>query len=92
MILSFKHKGLEALYRKDSAKGVRADHVKKLRRILTLLDAAQCANDMRLPGYALHELKGSMKNVWAVTVNGNWRVAWKFREADVEIVDYLDYH
>ena len=92
MIISFRHKGLEALYRTGAISGVRADHVGKLRRILAMLDVAQVPKDMSLPGYHLHPLKGRLKDHWAVTVNGNWRVIWRFKGADVEIVDYLDYH
>ncbi len=92
MIISFRHKGLEALYRTGAVSGVRADHAGKLRHILAMLDVAQVPKDMSLPGYHLHPLKGRLKDHWAVSVNGNWRVIWRFKGADVEIVDYLDYY
>jgi proteic killer suppression protein len=63
-----------------------------LRRILAMLDAAQEAKDMALPGFNLHPLKGKLKGHWSVSVNGNWRVIWRFRGVDAEVVDYLDYH
>jgi proteic killer suppression protein len=91
MIVSFRHKGLEALYFAGTTSGVRSDHVGKLRRILAMLDAAQEPKDMALPFYGLHPLKGRLKGHWAVSVNGNWRVTFRFKGADVEIVDYLDY-
>lgn len=92
MIQSFKHKGLKALYDTGSTKGVRQDHVKKLQRILANLDDAHRPEDMNLPGYRLHELKGKRETVWSVWVNGNWRVTWRFIGKDVEIVNYEDYH
>ncbi|HAW75750.1 MAG TPA: Killer protein [Alteromonas australica] len=92
MITEFKHKGLEELYRRDSSRGVQQGHVDKLRRILSSLEAAKEPKDMNLPGYKLHPLKGDQKGVWAVSVNGNWRVTWKFSGSDVEFVDYVDYH
>jgi proteic killer suppression protein len=92
MIVGFRHKGLEALFRTGSTAGVRSDHAGKLRRILAMLDAAQEPKDMALPGYDLHPLKGKMKGHWSVSVNGNWRVIWRFRGVDAEVVDYLDYH
>ncbi|MFY0990175.1 type II toxin-antitoxin system RelE/ParE family toxin [Halomonas sp. C05BenzN] len=92
MILTIKHKGLQALYWKGSSKGLRSDHVNKLRRILAALDQAKQPADMDLPGFRLHALKGQYKDHWSVSVNGNWRVIWRFTGEDVELVDYLDYH
>lgn len=92
MIVSFRHKGLEALYRSGSKKGVQSDHVPKLTRILSLLDVAQQPSDLDLPGFRLHELEGDLARHWSVRVNGNWRVTFKFVGQDVELVDYRDYH
>ena len=47
---------------------------------------------MRLPGFRLHELKGSLKGHWAVSVSGNWRVTFRFEDGAAVDVDYLDYH
>jgi hypothetical protein len=50
------------------------------------------ARDMNLPGLDLHELRGSRKGTWAVTVSGNWRVTFTCIGKDVDRVDYEDYH
>ncbi|WP_225776544.1 type II toxin-antitoxin system RelE/ParE family toxin [Pseudomonas sp. Marseille-Q5115] len=92
MIKSFRHKGIKALYLSGSAKGVRADHVARLRRILASLDVAKAPDDMDEPGMRLHPLKGELVGFWSVSVSGNWRVIFRFIETDVELVDYLDYH
>ena len=92
MIVSFRHKGLEALYVKDSTRGVQAEHAPKLRRILSALDVAIAPGDLDVPGFRTHRLKGRLEGHWSIWVNGNWRVAFRFIEADVELVDYLDYH
>jgi toxin HigB-1 len=42
---------------------------------------------MDLPGLRLHELKGDRKGTWAVSVSGNWRVTFRFKQRDVEIVN-----
>lgn len=47
---------------------------------------------MNMPGFRLHALKGDMKSYWSLTVNGNWRVIFKFTREGAELVDYLDYH
>ena len=92
MIVSFRHKGLETLYRIGSTRGVQAAHASKLRRILSALDAAASAAELNHPGYRLHPLKGELKGHWSVWVNGNWRITFRFAGTDVELVDYRDYH
>ena len=92
MILSFRHSGLERLFRSGLAKGVQATHVTKLNRILAALDAAASPAELNQPSYRLHRLKGERKNEWSIWVNGNWRVTFRFIGADVELVDYEDYH
>ena len=92
MIISFRHKGLEALYRIGSVKGLHVAHVPKISRILAALDAATSITELALPGYKLHQLKGKMKEYWSIWVNGNWRITFRFIGTDVELVDYQDYH
>ncbi len=92
MIISFQHKGLEAFYRKGTMKGIQAMHAAKLARILGLLDVAAAPQDVNLPGLGLHLLKGDLQGFWAVSVNGNWRVLFRFAGTDTELLDYLDYH
>lgn len=92
MIVSFRHKGLETLYRTGSARGIQAAHSAKLSRILAALDAAAAPADLSLPAYRLHSLKGALEGHWSIWVNGNWRVTFRFIGADVELVDYQDYH
>lgn len=92
MIVSFRHKGLENFYRTGSTRGIQAAHASKLRRILGLLDVAQGPQDMNVPSFKLHPLKGDLAGHWSVWVNGNWRMTFRFVESDVELVDYQDYH
>lgn len=92
MIRSFIHKGLERFYKTGKSSGIQAKHAKRLRLILTNLDQAESSNDMDLPGLQLHELKGRRKNIWSVSVSGNWRVTFRLIGRDVEIVNYEDYH
>ncbi|MBK5226736.1 MAG: type II toxin-antitoxin system RelE/ParE family toxin [Thermoleophilia bacterium] len=43
-------------------------------------------------GLVLHEHKGGRRGIWAVRVSGNWRVTFRFKGRDAEIVNYEDYH
>jgi proteic killer suppression protein len=71
---------------------VLAEHAEKLRDILARLDAAQSVKVFNLPGFGLHALKGELKGFHAITVRANWRVIFRFADADVFDVDYVDYH
>lgn len=92
MIKTFRHKGLKVLFLTGNAKGVRADHLSRLRRVLSALDLAKEPDDMDEPGMRLHPLKGELIGYWSISVSGNWRVIFRFVGTDVELVDYLDYH
>ena len=92
MIGSFRHKSLEALYEQDSTKGLNADHVRKLRQILSLLEAVETIEGVNVPMMRLHSLKGDLKGFWAVTVRANWRVIFRFENGTANEIDLTDYH
>jgi toxin HigB-1 len=92
MIQSFRHKGLKRLFEKGEAKGIRADQLDKIENILFVLSRARKSEDMDLPGFHLHPLKGDMKGLWAVSVRANWRVTFRFEEGEACNVDLVDYH
>ncbi|MFT4630733.1 MAG: proteic killer suppression protein [Dinoroseobacter sp.] len=92
MIKSFKNKGLEKFYLKGSSAGIQAKHSKKLRFQLAALDSAQDIDDLELPGYRLHPLKGQSEGIWSITVSANWRLTFEFTDGNVYILEYEDYH
>jgi proteic killer suppression protein len=92
MIKSFRHKGLRRLFETGIASGVQANHDKRLRLQLVALDTAKVIEDMDIPGFLLHALKGAMKGRWSITVNGNWRITFEFVDGNAYVLDYEDYH
>jgi toxin HigB-1 len=92
VIRTFAHKGLEALFRTGSKAGVQPAHASRLRRQLAQLHAATGPQDMGLPGWGLHPLKGELAGHWSIWVNGNWRMTFRFDGTDAVLVDYRDYH
>lgn len=92
MILSVRHKGLRKFYESGSTAGVQASHAKRLRLQLAALETAHVIDDLDIPGFKLHPLKGEMKGRWAISVNGNWRLTFEFRDGNVYVLDYEDYH
>ena len=92
MIVSFEHKGLERFYKTGSKSGIQPVHAPRLSLILSLLDIAKSADDMNVPGFGLHSLKGDLRGYFSVKVSGNWRLIFKPNGENMELVDYLDYH
>jgi proteic killer suppression protein len=92
MIRSVAHRGLKRLYERGDVSGVRQDMLAKIERILQRLDHVSRVEDMGLPGFRLHPLSGSLKGFWSVTVNGNWRIIFRFENGEALDVDLVDYH
>lgn len=92
MIKSFKHKGLHKFFETGSLAGIQASHANRLRMQLAALDTAQTIEDMDVPGFRLHPLKGDRMGIWSITVSGNWRVTFEFIDGHAYIVNYEDYH
>ena len=92
MIQGFRHKGLKRLFEKGETKGIQPDHVEKVENILAVLNRSSKPGDMNLSGFRLHRLKGGLKGFWSVTVRANWRVIFRFEDANALDVDLTDYH
>ena len=92
MIKSFRHKGLEKFFESGAKKGIQPQHATRLRMQLAALDTAQSIEDMHIPGFRLHPLKGREEGRWSIWVNGNWRITFEFVDGHAYILDYEDYH
>lgn len=92
MIKSFQHKGLKVFFETGSKAGIQAQHTARLKLQLAKLNAATSIDDMDLPNWRMHPLKGHLENHWAVWVDKNWRMTFRFEGQDAVLVDYQDYH
>lgn len=92
MIVSFQHKGLRLFYEKGDSSKVQPQHIRKIQNILTRLDAATNAEMLKVPGYDFHKLSGVLKDFWAVKVDKNYRIIFRFEGENACDVNYLDYH
>ena len=92
VIKSFKHKGLRRYYETGNKSGIQVKHAARLRLQLAALDTARVIDDMKVPGYRLHPLKGRAKDRWSIWVSGNWRLTFEFRDGNAYVLDYEDYH
>lgn len=90
-IKSIAHKGLEQFLKTGNTKGIVADHAKRIR------DRASALNSMNsldvLEGrWRFHVLKGDRAGQCAINVSGNYRMFFEFKDGDVYLLDYGDYH
>ena len=92
MIRCFRHKGIEKFFLTGSKAGIQPNHALKLEDQLSALNIATKPEQMRIPGWQFHALKGELIRNWAVSVNGNWRLTFTFEGEDAILVDCQDYH
>ena len=89
---SFKSRPLQLFYEKGVSAKLPPDLLGKIGRILAFLGEIDDPKDMRLPQWDLHQLAGDRKGQWAVKVNKNYRITFRFIDGRVEEVDLVDYH
>ena len=91
MIKSFDNKPLKALWETGKSKIDARLHKRILRR-LDALNASTRPDDMNLPGFDFHALKGFDPTRYTVHVNGPWCITFVFEDGDAHIVDFEQYH
>ena len=77
---------------RGDARRLPPEHLETVRDILARLNASTSPNDMDVPGFRLHRLKGDLAGYWAVAVRANWRIVFRFEDGHAVDVDYRDYH
>jgi proteic killer suppression protein len=91
VIEHFRHKGLARFFDDNDRRKLPSSQVDKIARILARLNEAMTVQDMGLPGYRLHPLKGELDGFWSVTVSGNWWIVFRFENGSAYDVDLIDY-
>jgi proteic killer suppression protein len=91
VIESFRHLGLEKLFKDGSKAGIDPAHAAKLIDRMALLNRATSPSGMNVPGWNLHPLHKELAGHWAVRFGGNWRLTFRFEGQDAILVDYRDY-
>lgn len=92
MIRTWLHKGLKSFFETGSLAGIPAAHANRLAERLKIIDRAKSVQDINLPPFRLHKLKGDRQDIWSVSVTGNWRLTFLFEDGDAYILNYEDYH
>lgn len=92
MIRSIRHKAIRNYWINGQARGLNADWVPRISRILRALDVASEPDDMNLPGYHFHSLTGKDSGRYSVRVTGNYRITFGWHDQDAIDIDLEDYH
>lgn len=82
MIRRFRHRGLRCLYEDDDRRELNPQHADKIQRVLARLDVATRPEQLDLPGFRLHQLRGELAGYCSITVRANWRIIFRFEEGD----------
>jgi toxin HigB-1 len=83
---------LREFFESNNKRGIPPELAGRLRDRLDVLDAANALEDIALPHFALHALKGDRAGTWAAKVNRNWRLTFRFANGDASEVNFEDYH
>lgn len=92
MIIRIRHRGLRRMHERHDPRYLPPQHVDKIADMLTLLDIATHPDDVDVPGWRLHSLRGTYRGFWSISVSANERIVFQFDGTDVTDVDFLDYH
>lgn len=92
MIRTFRSKALADLWEKGRTAKIDAKMHERILRRLDRLDAAVKPEEMRLPGFDFHPLRGFDPTRYSVHVNGPWCITFEFESGDARRVDFEQYH
>jgi proteic killer suppression protein len=92
MIRSFKSKALADLFQTGKTGKIDTRMQKRILVRLDRLDVSERPEDMNLPGFDFHALKGFSPTRYTVHVNGPWCITFEFDGNDAAHVDFEQYH
>ena len=92
MIRSFRSKARKRFVERGDASKLSVPNAVRVERILEQLDEATALDEMNVPGWRFHGLKGQDKGRYAVDASGNWRITFGWDGTDAVDVDLEDYH
>jgi toxin HigB-1 len=93
MILSFRSKEAEKIWRGEVSRRLPIAIQEIARRKLRMLNNARRLDDLRVPpANRLESLKGDRKGQHSIRINDQWRVCFRWTEAGPSGVEIVDYH
>jgi len=93
MIKSFSDKDTEKLFMTGKTRRLPLELTRRAIRRLEYIDLATCLDDLRVPpSNRLHALKGDREGQYAISINDQWRICFRFADGDAYDVEITDYH
>ena len=93
MIKSWANRRSQRFYENGKISKFRGLDIDAADELLAALDAAESLKDLSpLKSVGLHKLSGNRAGQWAMTVNGPWRICFRFKDGDAYDVEITDYH
>lgn len=93
MIKTFADRHTQELYAAGKSRRFPADIVGRARRRLDYIELAMCIDDLKVPsGNRLHPLGGDRAGQYAISINDQWRICFRFVDGDAYDVEITDYH
>jgi proteic killer suppression protein len=92
VIRSFRHKGLHDLWFKGGTSRIDGRLHERIQRRLDALDQALEPEDLNVPGYDFHVMRGRKPRRYTVHVNGPWCITFEFESGEAGNVDFEQYH
>ncbi len=90
--MKIAHRAFRRFHERGDASQLNPDWLPRIRRVLTLLEQATEPHHLAVPGFGLHPLKGRLRGHWSVSVSGNWRMVFRFKDGEAVDVRLVDYH
>ncbi len=92
MIVSFANRATERFAREGKSKFAGMDIGRAMARLQVLNAAASLDDIPPLRSVGLHALSGDRQGQWAMTINGPWRLVFRFSDGNAQSVEIVDYH
>ena len=93
MIKSWAARSSQRFFEEGKVSRFRGLDVESAEELLATLDAATSLQDLSpLKSLGLHKLAGDRKGQWAMTVDGPWRICFRFKKGDAYDVEIVNYH
>jgi len=93
MIRSFADKNTQRVFQRLASKHLSIELQRTAYRKLTIIDAAEAINDLRItPGNRLEKIKGDREGQHSIRINDQWRICFYWKDNDAYDVEITDYH
>ena len=93
MIISFGDKQTQKIWEGERVKGLSTEIQELARRKLRMLNNSNDLNDLMVPpSNRLEKLKGNLKEFYSIRINNQWRIIFKWKNNNAELVEIIDYH